>query len=616
MFNSKLKQELAAVKQQLLEKQSMLTAISSSQGIIEFDLNGNVLELNDNFAKMMGYSKQEAIGQNHRNFVLPDYAKSAAYKQFWETLRSGKFVSDRFKRVAKDGSFVWLEAAYTPVLDNQESPYKVVKLATDVTDQINQELDSKGQLDAINRAMAVISFDLNGNILHANDNFLSAVGYSLSEVQGKHHRIFVTSEYSQSAEYQKFWSDLSQGHFLTGTYQRKTKQGADLWLEASYNPIFDDEGNPIKVVKYATDVGKNENSMLLQNVISDAGAVLEKVSEGDLTPKMKQHLSANQVSMFRPQIESLTQSIDHMNAKLTDIVVVALESSNVVQGTASEVAQGALDLSQRVQEQAASVEETSATMEQMSSQVQSNTDNAKEAEDISKNARTQADSGVDAMQKTMHAMENIQESSHKISEIVSLIDSIAFQTNLLALNAAVEAARAGDHGRGFAVVAGEVRSLAQKSADAAKDIKKLVDETSDRVTQGVEMANQSEKILEEINHSINTVTKMITHIAEASSEQAAGIGQVNTAVTQIDQVTQQNAALVEETSAAAESMSSQAEILHKQMSFFNTGSNSNKQSNSTPKITRETAPALNKPAKPQKPAQAQEQNTNDEWEDF
>lgn len=614
MFNSKLKQELAAVKQQLLEKQSMLTAISSSQGIIEFDLNGNVLELNDNFAKMMGYSKQEAIGQNHRNFVLPDYAKSAAYKQFWETLKSGKFVSDRFKRVAKDGSIVWLEAAYTPVLDNQGSPYKVVKIATDVTDQINQELDNKGQIDAINRAMAVISFDLNGNILHANDNFLSAVGYSQSEVQGKHHRIFVTNEYSHSAEYQKFWSDLSQGHFTTGTYQRKTKQGADLWLEASYNPIFDEEGKPYKVVKYAVDVGKNENTMLLQNVISDAGAVLEKVSEGDLTAKMKQHLSANQVSMFRPQIESLTHSIDDMNAKLTDIVVVALESSNVVQGAASEVSQGALDLSQRVQEQAAAVEETSATMEQMSSQVQSNSDHAKEAEDVSKNARTQADSGVDAMQKTMHAMENIQESSHKISEIVSLIDSIAFQTNLLALNAAVEAARAGDHGRGFAVVAGEVRSLAQKSADAAKDIKKLVDETSDRVTQGVELANQSEKILEEINHSINTVTKMITHIAEASSEQSAGIGQVNTAVTQIDQVTQQNAALVEETSAAAESMSSQAEILHKQMSFFNTGSNNNKQSNSTPKINRGATPALNKPAKPQKPVNVN--NTNDEWEDF
>lgn len=254
-------------------------------------------------------------------------------------------------------------------------------------------------------------------------------------------------------------------------------------------------------------------------------------------------------------------------------------------------------------------------MDQMSSQVQSNTENAKQAEQVSEEAQALAGDGDKAMQETISAMENIQESSHKISEIVTLIDSIAFQTNLLALNAAVEAARAGDHGRGFAVVAGEVRSLAQKSADAAKDIKSLVDETVQRVNQGVETAGNTGSILNKINESIRSVTDMISHISQASSEQSEGIKQVHNAITQIDQVTQQNAALVEETSAAAENMNSQSETLKNDMAFFNTGIAVN--AVKVPSKNKQVAQLPKKSVDKQNNATTQTTSgSNDEWGEF
>jgi methyl-accepting chemotaxis protein len=211
-------------------------------------------------------------------------------------------------------------------------------------------------------------------------------------------------------------------------------------------------------------------------------------------------------------------------------------------------------------------------MDQMNSTIQHNTANTQHASDIAKGVQVKAQQGSKVMSQTIQAMQSIQESSHKIADIVSLIDGIAFQTNLLALNAAVEAARAGEHGRGFAVVAGEVRALAQKSADAAKDIKKLITESVGRIDQGTKLADESGSVLKEITGSIDEVTNMIAQVAKATEEQAAGIHQVHQAITNIDRVTQQNAALVEQTAAASESMRDQANNLSREMGFFKTQS--------------------------------------------
>ncbi|WP_373018799.1 methyl-accepting chemotaxis protein [Thiomicrorhabdus sp.] len=307
----------------------------------------------------------------------------------------------------------------------------------------------------------------------------------------------------------------------------------------------------------------NSSMQDLDSAMAEIIRVVVAQSEGDLT---------NIINVqYRGDLETLKQAVNTSAQKLIEVVSKAVAASNIVNSAAEEVSRGSSDLSQRVQEQAAALEETSSTMNEMNSAVESNTENSQRAADVAKSAQNQANEGSGIMHKTIEAMNAIQESSHKIADIVTLIDGIAFQTNLLALNAAVEAARAGDHGRGFAVVAGEVRALAQKSAEAAKDIKTLIDESVSRIGQGTQLASQSGEMLNAINESIDAVTQMVQQIASASAEQANGVAQVHVAINQIDQVTQQNAALVEETTAAAESMSEQSNVLRQDMAFFKTG---------------------------------------------
>ncbi|WP_052501463.1 methyl-accepting chemotaxis protein [Thiomicrospira microaerophila] len=307
----------------------------------------------------------------------------------------------------------------------------------------------------------------------------------------------------------------------------------------------------------------NHSMEVISHAITEISRVVASQASGDLTVKLPS-------GTFKGELHDLKNAINYSSLKMNEVVNVAIDTSRIVKSAADEVAHGASDLSHRVQEQAAALEQTSATMEQMSSQLKGSTQQANQATQMALNVNQQAKQGVVIMTSTIEAMSAIEESSRRISEIVTLIDSIAFQTNLLALNAAVEAARAGDHGRGFAVVAGEVRSLAQKSAQAAKEIEGLIHETATRVSNGAKLANQTGETLNQISNAINEVSSMIEQIAQATEEQSEGVHQVNQAITQIDGVTQQNAALVEQTSAASESLSEQAKTLQQEMNFFKT----------------------------------------------
>jgi methyl-accepting chemotaxis protein len=306
----------------------------------------------------------------------------------------------------------------------------------------------------------------------------------------------------------------------------------------------------------------NDSMDSLEKSIADITRISVSQSEGDLT----QTITAN----YPGQLGILKEAINTSVSRLNEIVSIAISAADSVNGAALEVAQGSMDLSDRVQQQAAAIEQSSATMEEFSAAVQNNAQNATQATDVEKQVETKAKQAAGVMSQTIEAMAAIQQSSHKISDIVSLIDGIAFQTNLLALNAAVEAARAGEHGRGFAVVAGEVRALAQKSAEAAKDIKHLINESVARIDQGTKLATESGEVITEITHSIERASQMSVEISHASREQAEGVKQLQTAISSIDQGIQQNAALVEETSAAAESMREQANLLSQQMGFFKT----------------------------------------------
>jgi methyl-accepting chemotaxis protein len=350
----------------------------------------------------------------------------------------------------------------------------------------------------------------------------------------------------------------------------------------------------------------NESMEQLDEAIKEITQIVVAQSEGDLTQVIR--------GDYEGDLHRLKDAVNSSLSKLAQIVSQAVQAADIVNSAAKEVSQGSLDLSQRVQQQAAALEQTSATMDQMNSAVQNNTDNAQNAAKVAIKVQAEAQQGQQVMKQTIEAMGSIQESSHKIAEIVSLIDGIAFQTNLLALNAAVEAARAGEHGRGFAVVASEVRALAQKSAEAAKDIKNLINESVARIDEGTRLASASGERLASVTHSVEQVTSMINQIAQASAEQAEGVSQVHTAISDIDGVTQQNAALVEETSATSESMSEQANELSRNMSFFKTN-----HSSSAPRQLAASRPAVKSPLVKAKPAVSKpvkSGSNSDEWADF
>jgi len=309
----------------------------------------------------------------------------------------------------------------------------------------------------------------------------------------------------------------------------------------------------------------NETMVTLEAVISEINRVTAAQSQGDLSTSVMVKADG--------QLNIMKDSINHSMMRMRSVVQQIANSAHVVGDVASQVSQGAHDLSDRVQEQASALEETTATIHEMSHAVQSNASNAHSASQLVGEMKTKAEAGVDVMKQTISAMSAISESSHRIADIVSLIDGIAFQTNLLALNAAVEAARAGEHGRGFAVVAGEVRALAQKSSDAAKDIRDLIQDSVNRVDMGTALADQSGEMLQAIQQEIMQFSDSIGQIAAASAEQTQGINQVNLAIANIDKATQENAVLVEETTAAAESMSSEANNLRQQVGVFRLSTN-------------------------------------------
>lgn len=531
-----------------------IAAISKSQAVIEFDVEGNVITANNNFCEVMGYRLEEITGRHHRLFVDAQYAQSRDYAAFWQKLNAGEFVSDEFKRVAKGGREVWIQASYNPIYDHNGKVYKIVKFATDITGQKAVSADYSGQIAAISKSQAVIEFNMDGTVRTANDNFLTAIGYSLSEITGRHHQIFVDQEYAKTLEYQDFWKQLSRGEFVAGQFKRVRRNGEILWIQASYNPILDVNGKPYKVVKYATDITAQKSA------IAALQKSLTALANGDLSQTIDERLEG--------EFEQLQQAMNKTLNQLSEMISSIVEGADYVAQSASELQSGAEDLSRRTEAQASSLEQTAASMEQLTATVSKNADNSENANALALHAATKSEGGEKVVGDAIAAMSAIEHSSKEIVDIIGVIDEIAFQTNLLALNAAVEAARAGEQGRGFAVVAGEVRNLAQRSAGAAKDIQSLIKNSVVKVAEGSKLVNYSGETLHEIMEAIAGVTERIADINSASREQASGILQVNTAISEMDTMTQQNAAMVEEVSATSTSMAEQAHRLQKQVSFF------------------------------------------------
>jgi len=542
--------------------EGQLAAIGKAQAVIEFSLDGKVLHANENFLKVLGYSLDEIRGQHHGLFVDPAFRQSAEYRLFWEKLGRGEYDAGQYKRIGKGGKEVWIQASYNPIMDMSGRPFKVVKYATDITAQKLRNADFEGQLAAIGKAQAVIEFSLDGKVLNANENFLKVLGYSLDEIRGQHHSLFVEPAFRQSAEYRLFWEKLGRGEYDAGQYKRIGKGGKEVWIQASYNPIMDANDKPFKVVKYATDVTDQVRAArMLQQAVQQTQEVVTSAKNNDLSRRVPLEGKTG-------EIEALCGGVNGLLDSMTSIVTSIIDSSGTIATAAREIAMGNTDVSQRTEEQASSLEETAASLEELTTTVKQNADNAQQANKLASSASDVAVKGGKVVNEVVQTMDGITQASRKINEIIGVIDEIAFQTNILALNAAVEAARAGEQGRGFAVVAAEVRNLAQRSANAAKEIKALISDSVSKVDAGSKLVDSAGKTMEEIVSSVKRVTDIMAEISAASQEQSAGIEQVNTAVTQMDKITQQNAALVEEAAASAKSMEEQTSALSDMVAVF------------------------------------------------
>ncbi|TQN61673.1 PAS domain S-box protein [Agrobacterium tumefaciens] len=536
-----------------LDASAVLDALSRSQAIIEFDLIGKILKANDNFCNAIGYQQSEIVGRHHSMFLSPDDAASPEYKAFWTKLSRGEYDQGQYRRRAKNGDEIWIEASYNPVF-RFGKPYKVVKIATDITAIKRKSAEDDGKLAALSRAQAMIEFTPDGKILGANENFLSALGYTAEEIIGKHHSMFCEPAYAQSHDYRSFWDELRTGSFSSGQFMRLGKDGKRVFIQASYNPILDDRGRVFKVVKFAFDVTDR------MHAVEELGAALERLSQCNI-----------RVTLDKPfvgEFERLRRDFNKSIAEFQKTLENVLGQTDDLTKSSQEVSEASVNLAERSREQAVALEETSAALEQITATVRSSTENTKETRKLVQSARTSTAASTEVVERTVNAMQRIETASREISQIIGVIDEIAFQTNLLALNAGVEAARAGEAGKGFAVVAQEVRELAQRSANAAKEIKALINNSGTEVLEGVRLVGETGEALKQIDALVRHIDGNVDMIAKAADEQAIGIGEINRAVNRLDQMTQENASMSARTTVISTTLAQGADVLAQLVSLF------------------------------------------------
>ena len=504
--NEHLEQEIAG----------QIAAINKSQAVIVFEMDGTIITANDNFLKPMGYTLDEVKGRHHSMFVDAVYRNSDEYREFWDRLGRGEYTTGQYKRFGKNGREVWIQGSYNPILCKDGRPLKVVKFAIDITEQKLRDADYQGQIEAIDKSQAVVEFEMDGTIIKANDVFLDAIGYTLDEIKGRHHKMFVDPADRDGEAYREFWETLNRGEYTRGEYKRIGKDGREVWIQGSYNPIMDLSGKPWKVVKYATDVTS------------------------------------------RVQLE---REAEEQRKKTQELISEVIESAHQFAEGARVIAESSANLSDGAQNQAASVEEMNAAVSELGEAIKVISLSASDSKEQASKTACLADNASKTRNDAVTAMRLIEKSSEQITDIIQVISDIASQTNLLALNAAIEAARAGEHGLGFAVVADEVRKLAERSSEAAKEITQLIKESSRRVAEGAELSDKVGESLVAIVTAVENTAAGIAQIAEQTETQSASADQVQVAIQSVSETTESNAASAEELAASAQQLGAQSQTL-------------------------------------------------------
>lgn len=514
--------DITAAEIERQNAKGILNAIDRSYAYMEFDSQGKILAVNGNFDSMLSFGNSEAVGTNIKNLFDPNYVNSRDYADFWKDLVAGQCRSGIFKYISKDGREVWVQCVFAPVTDEMGRVAKYVNISTDTTAEKLRIADFEGQMAAVGKSQAVIEYSLDGKVLKANENYLKALGYTIDEIQGRHHSMFVAENEAQSPQYRELWAKLNRGEFESNDYRRIGKGGKEVFVQASFNPILDLNGKPFKIVEYATDVTATVAAR--NEMRAKVNYLLELASNGDLTQEI--HATGDDAisqicrglgSFFgdlRGTISCMAENASALSGASEQLSAVSSQMTHNAEATSSQ----ALVASAAAEEVSQNVNTVSTGVDELNAAIREIALNATEAAKVSQTA-------VVIANKTNNTIEKLGASSIEIGKVVKVITSIAEQTNLLALNATIEAARAGEAGKGFAVVANEVKELAKETAKATEDISRKIETIQSDTNGAVKAIKQISEVINQINDISNTIASAVEEQTATANEMGRNVAE-------------------------------------------------------------------------------------------
>lgn len=549
------------------ENQKLVDGVSRQFAVIEFDMDGTVTNANANFCAATGYTIDEIRSQHHRKFCDPAYAQSNAYRDFWVKLNRGEQDSGDYRRFGKGGKEIWINATYFPITDTNGRPYKVVKFATDITEQRRLASVAQRAADALDSVAT--------NVLVCDETFTVTYGNRKSQDTLRKLEPLLIEMFGVRAN-QVIGINIDSFH-RDPAHQRRLLQGlrgrshtaefkiGDETIALSAQGLFDSAGNFSGAVvnwevvteqkRIAAEIERKAREEALaaeelRKKVDGLLHVVESAAKGDLT-------ATHDVRGGDP-VGQLGEGLSRMINDLRNIIVQIKEGAEQFSASASTISNTSNNLSEAAQTNAATVEEMTASVDQLTESIKLIATNAADANSIAEETSKRASTGGEAVDRSIAAMKEINRSSERISEIIQVISEIASQTNLLALNAAIEAARAGEHGLGFAVVADEVRKLAERSSEAAKQITGLIRESTQRVLEGTRLSEETGAALKQIIDGVQSTAQSIAQIATATDEQSATATEVGRAIQNVAKLTEGNSGSATDMAASAQELSAQA----------------------------------------------------------
>ena len=624
--------EAVRIEAAKIELDAQIAAISKSQAVIEFKMDGTIITANENFLKTLGYTLEEIKDKHHSLFVEEAYRQSSDYREFWAKLNRGEYVADEFKRIGKGGKEVWIQASYNPIFDGNGKPTKVIKFATDTTQQKLATLDYTGQISAIGKSQATIEFKMDGTIVSANENFLKTLGYSLEEIKGKHHGMFVEEAYRQSSDYREFWAKLNRGEYIAEEFKRIGKGGREVWIQASYNPILDLNGKPFKVVKYASDL--TPQKLALNAMIADVAMLSKSATEGNLTTRAdvskhvgeyrkivqgvndtldavitplnvaanyverisKGDIPAPIVEVYQGEFNTIKNSLNTLITAMDDITRAAQEISRgnltvaIHERSKEDKLMQALsamvnDLTRTVSEirtiasevSSASLSISTASVE-ISSGATTQAASAEEAsssmEEMVSNIKQNADNAQQTDKIANKSAKDAQESGRAVVEAVTAMKEIASKISIIE-----EIARQTNLlALNAAIEAARAGEHGKGFAVVAAEVRKLAERSQKAAGEinqlsgtTVKVSEKAGEMLDKLVPDIQKTAELVQEITAASKEQDTGAEQINKALQQLEKVIQQNASASEEMAATTEELTGQADQLMSALGFFRTG---------------------------------------------